>query len=210
MIKIIDFGVGNLNSIKKILNKINLQSEICSSPEKLEESNVLILPGVGNFENAIKKIKSLGFYEILNHLVIKEKKIILGICLGMQLFFEESEESTKPGFSWINGSVKKFEFENISNKTNFKTPHMGWNSARVLKKDFLFKDLNEEPRFYFAHSYHVVCKDKNHIVANTQYGYDFCSIVNKENIWGVQFHPEKSHKFGINLLKNFFLNIKNA
>ena len=136
MIKIIDFGVGNLNSIKKILNKINLQSEICSSPEKLEDSKVIILPGVGNFENAIKKIKSSGFYEILNHLVIKEKKTILGICLGMQLFFEESEESTKPGFSWINGSVKKFEFENISNKINFKTPHMGWNTAKVLKKDF--------------------------------------------------------------------------
>jgi len=210
MIKIIDFGVGNLNSIKKILNKINLQSEICSSPEKLEDSKVIILPGVGNFENAIKKIKSSGFYEILNHLVIKEKKTILGICLGMQLFFEESEESTKPGFSWINGSVKKFEFENISNKINFKTPHMGWNTAKVLKKDFLFKNLDEKPRFYFAHSYHVVCKDKKHIVANTQYGYDFCSIVNKENIWGVQFHPEKSHKFGINFFKNFFSNIKNV
>lgn len=210
MIKIIDYGVGNLNSVKKILYRINLNSEICSSPEYLKNSSVIILPGVGNFENAIGKLESLGFVETLNHLIIKEKKIILGICLGMQLFFERSEESSRPGFSWVSGSVKKFNFENIPRKLRLKTPHMGWNSVKFLSKKFLIKNLDEDPRFYFANSYHVVCKDKEDVVANTEYGYEFCSIINKNNIWGVQFHPEKSHKFGINFLKNFFLNIKNA
>jgi glutamine amidotransferase len=210
MIKIIDYGAGNFNSIKKILERLNLQSEICQLPEKLEESRIIILPGVGNFENAIVKLKSSGFYEILNHLVIEEKKIILGICLGMQLFFDESEESKQSGFSWINGTVEKFKFKNTVQTINLKTPHMGWNSVKSLNKKFLFKNLDEEPRFYFANSYHVVCKNKEDIVACTNYGYDFCSIVNKDNIWGVQFHPEKSHKFGINFFKNFFLNLKNA
>lgn len=197
-ISIIDYGMGNLSSIQNILKRIGADSRIIEySNIETEQIDALIIPGVGAFDNAMKKLKA-GPFEKLNQLR-SQGKPILGICLGMQLLFEKSEEGNATGLCWINGQVNKFDHSNLSDRS-LKIPHMGWSYLKKPKSKLFFE--LEYSKFYFVHSYHVVC-DEVYTIASANYGYEFTCAVNKDNLWGVQFHPEKSHKFGMRLLKNF-------
>lgn len=201
MIAIVDYGMGNLASIKNMLKRIGVDAEITSSCDVLEAASRIILPGVGAFDNAMLNMESLGIVETLTKKALVEKVPILGICLGMQILLESSEEGGRAGLGWIEGRVRKFVFE--KGPTQLKVPHMGWNLVNPNSGDsFLFKGLIS-PRFYFVHGYYVECKNAGEVLATTNYGSEFHSAVHRDNIFGTQFHPEKSHKFGMQLLKNF-------
>jgi glutamine amidotransferase len=199
MIVIIDYKTGNIGSLSNMLKKIGAEAIVSSNPSDIEKADKLILPGVGAFDVGMKNLKDSGLIPLLEDRVLNKKTPILGICLGMQLLAEKSEEGSLNGLSWIKGEVKRFKFDN----SDLKIPHMGWNVVKPLKEDSLFSGMKDELRFYFVHSYHFVAKDKDSVLATTNYGYDFTSVVAQENIFGVQFHPEKSHKFGMRLLDNF-------
>ncbi len=200
MVGIVNFNMGNIKSIASMLRKIGANCEIANSPDTIMNAKKIILPGVGSFDTALQQIKALNLEDALNTMVVERKTPILGICLGMQLFAKSSEEGKMKGFGWIDGVVRKFSFE--KNHENLKIPHMGWNNIQLIKTHALFNELPFASKFYFVHSYHFVCNEKQ-ILATTHYGYDFPSIISEENIIGVQFHPEKSHKYGMRLLKNF-------
>ena len=201
MIAIIDYHVGNLASIKNMLGKIGEEVIISSKQEDLAKADKLILPGVGSFDTGMKNLSDFGLVEILNQLVLSDRKPILGICLGMQLLGKRSEEGAMAGLSWIDAETIKFRFENDSKR---KIPNMGWNSLDVVKKENVLLDrIDANSRFYFVHSYHVKCNDEADIVARSNYGIDFVSVVGHGNILGTQFHPEKSLKWGMQLLRNF-------
>ncbi len=199
MILVIDYKMGNIGSIMNMLRKIGVNAVFTSDTEEIKKADKLILPGVGSFDTGMNNLKKMGLVSFLNKKVLEEKTPILGICLGMQLFAERSEEGESDGLGWIDGEVKRFNFK----ENNLKIPHMGWNLVIPQKEDVLFSNMPKESRFYFVHSYHFVCENEDNILAKTNYGYDFPSIVKKENIIGVQFHPEKSHKYGMKLLENF-------
>jgi len=199
MIVIIDYGMGNLGSIKNIIKKLGYKSIITNEYETIKNADKLILPGVGNFKVAMENLKELGLINLLNHKVLIEKTPILGICLGMQLMTNFSEEGNVPGLAWIDAKTIKFKFE----KEDIKIPHMGWNSVTINKKNNLNLNFENSNRFYFVHSYFVDCNDKNDILHETNYDFNFTSAFCRENIFGVQYHPEKSHIFGFTLMKNF-------
>lgn len=201
MIVIIDYNMGNLGSIKNMIKKIGSNAIISSDPEDILKADKLILPGVGAFDNGMRNLECLGIIPAINYKVIKERTPILGICLGMQLFTERSEEGSLQGLGWISGYSKKFDF--TGSNFNYKIPHMGWNDIKIQKESQLFDSLSEEPRFYFVHSYYVVCNNGSDILATTEYGYEFTSAVARDNIYGTQFHPEKSHRYGMKVLENF-------
>ena len=198
MIGIIDYKMGNIGSIQNMLKRISVKSVISSKIEILNNCDKLILPGVGSFDQGMKNLKNHNFIRFLNDYVIKDKKPILGICLGMQLFADNSEEGDLSGLGWIKGNVKKFNLR----KDGLKVPHMGWNNIEC-KNSKLFLNLPNEKRFYFVHSFFFEFKNKENIISTTDYGINFASSINKQNIWGTQFHPEKSHICGMNLLKNY-------
>lgn len=197
MIVIVDYGMGNLGSIQNMLRKVGAEAVISREIQSIETADGLILPGVGSFDSALKSLEASGLVPILRQRVIDEKIPLLGICLGMQLLTNRSAEGQTPGLGWVDAETVKFE------NSGLKVPHMGWNTVKVEKEDPLFKDMYPEPRFYFVHSYYVKCANSENILTATPYGHDFCSSLVKDNIRGVQFHPEKSHKFGMKLLKNF-------
>lgn len=199
MIHIIDYGLGNLGSIKNMLKKIGYDSTIIANPDDLKKSTKIILPGVGAFDTGIKNLTDRGWIEPLSKKVLVEKVPTLGICLGMQLMCKNSEEGILPGLAWVNAEVKKFNFES----TSLKIPHMGWNDVFSAKNSKLTQDDFTERRFYFVHSYYVTVANQDQVLFSTNYGSQFNSAFEKDNIIGVQFHPEKSHKFGLSLLKNF-------
>lgn len=207
MITIIDYEIGNLTSIKNMLKKAGSDSIITSDVNKISVASKLILPGVGSFEYGMKKLRSMPYFEVLEKRVIEDKIPILGVCLGAQLLLECSEEGSPiSGLGWIKGKVVKFNWaEPLFNK-GLKVPHMGWNEIRILKGSKLTQDFSGHPRFYFVHSYHIVCEDIEDALFETDYGYPFISGIEKGNILGVQFHPEKSHKFGLKLYTNFLNN----
>ena len=188
MIGIVNYGCGNFGSIQNMLDYIGFDSEIVTIPDHLSRYNVLFLPGVGSFDTAMKSLHDGGWINQIYEYVRSGKKLI-GICLGMQLLATISEEGELPGLNFIPGIVKKIPDEYIS-------PHMGWNSVKFVK---YFEDLN---KFYFVHSYHFVPDDNSHTLGTTVYNFEFVSVVNKDNVFGFQFHPEKSHKFGMKLLKD--------
>ena len=203
-ITIVDYGLGNILSAEQSFirvikdNKINADVKISNLPSDIANSTHVVLPGQGAFKSCIRGLISIsGMIEALKKFVLIQKKPFLGICVGMQLLATDSEENGKhKGLNWIPGHIKK-----LPNK-NLKMPHMGWNEVipkKTLEKDFFI----EENNYYFVHSYYFECEDKNNILAYTNYGIDFASIVSKENIYGVQFHPEKSSNQGLNLIKNF-------
>ncbi len=198
MITIIDYKVGNLGSIQNMLKKIGVNSEITSDPNKIKSATKIILPGVGAYDSGIESLKKYNLWDILNEKALIEKIPFLGICLGSQLLCKGSEEGDLEGFGWVDADVKKFDFED---KT-LKIPHIGWNYTDLQKDSKLFKGMYEEPKFYFVHSFYMDVND-NSKLAKTKYSFDFDSAIEKENIMGVQFHPEKSHKFGMKLLENF-------
>lgn len=199
MIVVVDYKTGNVGSLLNMLKKIGVSAVISQDASVVERATKLILPGIGAFDTGMKNLTGSGLLGIITEKVIEKKTPILGVCLGMQLFSEESEEGRLNGLNWIEGKVIKFNFQG----GNLKVPHMGWNTIVPTRSDVLFQDMPNDSRFYFVHSYHMVCKNQDNILATTNYGYDFASIVRKDNIIGVQFHPEKSHKFGMKLLKNF-------
>jgi len=196
-IGIVDYNMGNLASVKNAFKKIDADAEVVSVPEKIKDYDKLILPGVGAFGDAVEHLKTSGLDEAIKEFV-KSGKYLLGVCLGMQLLFEKSYEfGEHAGFGFIEGEVVKFDKEKAK---NHKIPHMGWNKL-FHKNSPLFKGL-DNPYLYFVHSYHVVCDDK-YAIGKTLYGYEFVSAVNKDNIFGFQPHPEKSHNAGLKILKNF-------
>lgn len=201
MITIVDYGTGNLASIANMLKKIGQTSVITSDAGTIAAAQKLILPGVGAFDTGIGNLQKLRLIDILNRKALKEKIPVLGICLGAQLLMDSSEEGVLPGLGWINGRVLRFRTGQAEKP--FKVPHMSWNFVEPQKPSRLFDGMYDDPRFYFVHSYHFSPDDRQDILSETVYGYTFASGIEKENIAGVQFHPEKSHKYGMRLLQNF-------
>lgn len=200
MIVIVDYGLGNLNSIANMLKKVGVHSLISSDPEKIRRAEKLILPGVGAFDAGMQNLNSSGLIALLNELVLAQGKPILGLCLGMQLMARRSDEGHLSGLGWLDADVVRFTF---GAETGLKIPHMAWNTLEILREHPLFAEMPDEPRFYFVHSYHLTLDRHEDVLARTEYGYHFDSVAARGNIMGVQFHPEKSHKFGMRLLKNF-------
>jgi len=201
MIAIVDYGMGNLGSIHNMLNRIGVPSIITSNPCKVSVAEKLILPGVGAFDRAMQSLAQLGLVSVLTEKVLEKKVPILGICLGMQLLTKRSEEGVLPGLGWIDAETIRFVFD--GSNAGLKVPHMGWNTIEVKRPSPILDDRYGESRFYFVHSYHVRCADDANVLSTAQYGVPFRAAVIKGNIMGTQFHPEKSHKFGLKLLKNF-------
>ncbi len=195
--------MGNLGSVSNMLNYIGVKNKIISTPKEIEDAEKLILPGVGNWDNGIRKLNESGLIDALKKRVITDKVPVLGICLGMQLLLESSEEGELPGLGWVAGHNKKFKFYATDLKHKLKVPHMGWNIINACKETELTKSFDDETQFYFVHSYHADGVANNNILMTCNYGYKFTCAVHKGNIWGVQFHPEKSHRYGMNLMKNF-------
>lgn len=200
MIAIIDYGMGNIKSIVKKIQKFSNNIEITNQPEVIQKADKIILPGVGSFEAAVKNIKALNIWDIINETVLIKKKPVLGICLGLQLMCKNSEEGNEAGFGWFDAVVKKFKVENTK---KYKVPHTGWNTIKKQKTSVLLNTIKENDFFYFVHSFHVVSNNSQHILTKTDYIYTFDSALEKDNIFGVQFHPEKSHKQGEQIIKNF-------
>lgn len=200
MVAIIDYGMGNLGSVRRKLHLIGVDSIISDNPDKLRLCEKLILPGVGHFAAAVEALKERSLWDYINEEALVNKKPILGICLGMQLMAKHSEEGDAEGFGWFDADVVRFK---VGDTLKYKVPHMGWNQVTVTKPDALFDGVDLEQGFYFVHSYHVKCNDRGDILNETDYGYTFTSAIRKENIIGVQYHPEKSHEAGERLLRNF-------
>ena len=201
MICIVDYGMGNLGSIANMLRKVGADALVSSDAAVIEKAEKLILPGVGAFDNGVKNLAERDLVSLLNTQVLQRKKPILGLCLGMQLFTKSSEEGRMPGLGWIDAQTARFRFDGAN--SGLKVPHMGWNTLEVCQPHSLLASVDPNARFYFVHSYYVLCGDNRNILAKTHYGVDFASVISQDNIMGAQFHPEKSHKFGMALLKNF-------
>lgn len=201
MITIIDYNMGNIASVENMLKKIGCNTQVTSEPSVLKNAEKIILPGVGAFDYGVKNLKDLGLFDVLKEKVIELKTPLLGICLGMQLLTQDSEEGSLPGLAFFKAHTKRFPSDYCGQKQ--KIPHMGWNYVYPRVDSPLFKNCLEDMRFYFVHSYFVDCGEESDILATTEYGNSFASVIRNGNIYGVQFHPEKSHKFGMNLLKNF-------
>ena len=200
MIVVVDYGMGNPSSIANMIHKIGGAASITSDPGEISSASHVILPGVGSFDNAVLKLHNTGIWDALHESVFTSKAKFLGICLGMQLLLGGSEEGNLPGLGWIDGSVRKFKFAEGS---RLKIPHMGWNIVNPVSTEGLFGEVTDEIRFYFVHSYHASCENRADVIADTEYGHQFPSAIGRGNIMGVQFHPEKSHRFGLQLFRNF-------
>lgn len=201
MIGIVNYGLGNIKSIYNIISNVGGEARILDNPSQLEGCSKLILPGVGAFDHGMNGLKNGNWIEPLNELVLEKRMPVLGICLGMQLMCKRSEEGNLSGLSWVNAEVKRFNFGD--NPFGLRIPHMGWNTIKLCKPTPLFSNYETEQRFYFVHSYHVCCEDGNDVLATTNYGFDIHAAFIKDNIIGMQFHPEKSHRFGKMFFKNF-------
>jgi len=201
MITIIDYGVGNIFAFQNVYKRLGIPSRIAKTVDDLKEVNKLILPGVGNFDYAMSQLNNSGMRSRLNELVIKEEKPVIGICVGMQMMANDSSEGIIEGLGWIDASVKKFDETTINFHT--KLPHMGWNDVEPFINNSLFKGLEKEAIFYFLHSFYFDCNNKMDSIATSDYGIKFTCSVQHKNIYGIQFHPEKSHSYGEKLLYNF-------
>jgi glutamine amidotransferase len=198
MITIVDYGVGNLGSIKNMFKRIGVAAEIQSDLDAIDQATKILLPGVGKFDAAMLRINESGLREILERKALVEKVPVLGICLGMQLLTKGSEEGVLDGLGWIDAHARHFQAEK-----NLKVPHMGWNLVQSENPNYLIDQLPDESRFYFVHSYYVKVAKQENSLLKTTYGHEFDSAIVSENIFGVQFHPEKSHKFGMALFEQF-------
>jgi imidazole glycerol-phosphate synthase subunit HisH len=201
MIVIVDYNMGNVASVHNMLKKIGHEAVISNDYLIIKNASKIILPGVGSFDHGVNSLDELNLTEVIKDKVLNEKTPILGICLGMQLLTNGSEEGNLAGLGLIEGYTHKFSKEILDK--NYKIPHMGWNFIQQKYDSLLLENKEPDSRYYFVHSYHVVCKNPINSIAIANYGYEFTCMIQKENVYGVQFHPEKSHKFGMKILKNF-------
>ncbi len=201
MITIVNYGLGNIHAIANIYKRLNIPATIAASADELAEAEKIILPGVGAFDWAMTRLNESGMRNVLDELVLGKGKPVLGICVGMQMMARKSDEGVLDGLGWIDGEVKKFDESLFTQKTHL--PHMGWNDVLPRSDDGLFRGLGSGARFYFLHSFYFVPKNQDHVLAVTDYNGPYASSVRSGNVYGVQFHPEKSHQWGIQLLKNF-------
>lgn len=200
-IAILDYGLGNLHSIRNMLKHIEVESIITGERREIESADKLILPGVGSFDEGMRRLKALELIDLINSETRVCKKPLLGICLGMQLLGRKSQEGSEPGLNLIDFESIKFS---IPEGSTYKIPHMGWEKVRITQSDCaLTKNLTREDRFYFVHSYHALCDRSENEIISCDYAYPFTAAVRNQNVYGVQFHPEKSQRFGMKLLKNF-------
>ncbi len=199
MIVIVNYGMGNLGSMLNMFKRIGVPARSVADPEVIRQADKLVLPGVGAFDAAMTRIDTTpGLREALDHKALVERVPILGVCLGMQLLTRASEEGVLSGLAWIPGVTRRFP-----RLEGLKVPHMGWNIARPNVPCKLTADVGPEPRYYFVHSYYVAVDEPSHSLMRTHYGIDFDSAIGRDNIYGVQFHPEKSHRFGMHILRSF-------
>ena len=198
MLVIVDYGVGNLGSLLNMCKYLGIDAVVSKNENVISQASHLILPGVGAFDHGMKCLKESGLLDILNRCVLVNKMPVLGICLGMQLMALKSDEGKEEGLGWINASVSR-----IPGSEKLKVPHMGWSRPKIVRNSLLFSENEEESRYYFVHSYCVSCHDKKDTVATVEYGVEFDVAFEKNNIFGVQFHPEKSHHFGMEIISNF-------
>ena len=199
MIVIVDYGVGNLASVKNMLKKVGAFVKISSNATDILSADKLLIPGVGNYDYGMQMLNKSGLREAIDKFALDLKRPVLGICLGAQILGKKSEEGVEDGLGWIDFECLKFK-----NTDKLKIPNMGWRKIKVVKDSLLFKNLDSKARFYFVHSYYIKCKEVKNIVSTTDYSINFCSTVNRNNIWGTQFHPEKSLKYGLSLMKAFY------
>ena len=197
---IVDYGMGNLHSIYKKLQITGVNAIISSSPKVISSADKIILPGVGHFKKAMENLKNANLIELLYDNVIEKKKPILGICLGMQLMAKFSKEGNTNGLGWVDCEISNFK---VNNSLRFKIPHMGWNQISIKKESQLMRNIPENSEFYFVHSFHIKNGKQEDILNETHYEYNFTSTIEKNNIFGVQYHPEKSHTVGLKVLENF-------
>lgn len=201
MIGIVDYGLGNVHAIANIYKRLGIASTLARSADDLSTATHLILPGVGSFDWAMSRLDASGMRETLDRLVQVQGRPVLGICVGMQMMADASDEGQAPGLGWIPGRVRLFDDTLFSGPTHL--PHMGWNDVEPVRPDPLFVGLERDSRFYFLHSYYFAPQDAGHALATADYGTRFACSLRRDNVWGVQFHPEKSHQWGIQMLKNF-------
>lgn len=201
MISIVDYGLGNIGAFSNMYKRMNIETQVAKRPDELRSATKVILPGVGAFDHAMDRLRASGMRETLDELVLDRRVPVLGICVGMQILAEGSDEGHLPGLGWIRGRVRAFE--SVPEARGLPLPHMGWNDVRPAADSRLFDGLENEARFYFLHSYFFECEQADCAAATTQYGIDFSCAVHSGNVHGVQFHPEKSHHYGAQLLKNF-------
>lgn len=201
MITIIDYGLGNVLAFVNVYTRLNIPVAVAKTAADLAGATRLILPGVGSFDHAMELLDASGMRPALEQLVVEQGMPVLGICVGMQMLAHASDEGRLPGLGWVAGRVRKFDLAAMPDGT--RLPHMGWNDVRPTDACGLFKGLEQEARFYFLHSYYFECTRPDDILARTDYGPDFSCAVRRDNVYGVQFHPEKSHHFGSQLLSNF-------
>ncbi|MCG7280436.1 imidazole glycerol phosphate synthase subunit HisH [Chryseobacterium taklimakanense] len=201
MITLIDYGVGNINAFVNVYKRVDVPVKIAKTEIDLEGAEKLILPGVGHFDYAMSKLSNSGMREKLDDLVLNQKVPVIGICVGMQMMANHSDEGKLEGLKWIDATVKKFDESKIDQVT--RLPHMGWNDVKPVKDIELFKGLENDSIFYFLHSYYFECNNPSDVMAISDYGIEFASAAHHENKYGIQFHPEKSHHYGEILLHNF-------
>lgn len=201
MIAIVDYGLGNVQAFLNVYKRLNVPALRAVRPEDLAGANKIILPGVGAFDYAMTRLEQSGIRPELDRLVKEHGVPVIGICVGMQMMAESSEEGRLPGLGWIPGKVRRFNVARLKLKTHL--PHMGWNDVTPTLGEPLFEGLESDARFYFLHSYYFECTAYDDVIAFAEYGDRFCCAVRSKNVYGVQFHPEKSHAFGMRLLKNY-------
>lgn len=201
MITIVDYGLGNIAAFASVYNKANVKVSIARTAEDLKDASRLILPGVGHFDHAMRLLQQSGMREALEEMVLGSKIPVIGVCVGMQMLARSSEEGELPGLGWIAADVRSFKSQ--EEMKQISVPHMGWNDVRPLTPSPLFSGLESDARFYFLHSYFMSCDRGEDVLATCSYGFDFACAVQSSNVYGVQFHPEKSHRFGDRLLRNF-------
>ncbi len=204
---VVNAGIGNLGAIPNMLKRLGTAASVTADPDEIASARRIILPGVGAFDAAMQSLADLGLIEVLNRKALAEGVPILGVCLGMELLGAGSEEGRLPGLGWINGRAVRFRSD-VDRPV--RIPHMGWNYVRPTGNGALFAELGTSPRFYFAHSYHFMCDDQADIAGVTRYGHPFVSAVHRGNISGIQFHPEKSHRFGLQVFRNFLAGLVDA
>ncbi|MCB1759300.1 MAG: imidazole glycerol phosphate synthase subunit HisH [Gammaproteobacteria bacterium] len=198
-VTLVNYGLGNIQAFANIYQRLNIPVEVAATPEQLAGAEKIILPGVGAFDWAMARLNNSGLRDILDLLVLERQVPVLGVCVGMQILARRSDEGDLPGLGWIDAEVARFDAVQIGDAP---LPHMGWNDVQPISNDSLFQRI-EAPRYYFLHSYYVVPRQQTEILATANYGNEFTSAVRKGHIFGTQFHPEKSHQWGIDLLRNF-------